>query len=67
MKDKPTLIEIENLITRTQSIRDKWSGNPGYARCLDIELHALRLLLFVTRIMEEEAHIADTHGGTADG
>ena len=64
--EKPTTREIENLIYRTQSIRDKWAGNPGYARCLDIELHALRLLLFTTRIVEEEANIAATMEGTTD-
>lgn len=67
MIEKPTCREIENLIYRTQSIRDKWAGNPGYARFLDIELHALRLLLlFTTRIVEEEANIAATMEGTTD-
>ena len=64
--EKPTTREIENLIYRTQSIRDKWAGNPGYVRCLDIELHALRLLLFTTRIVEEEANIAATMEGATD-
>jgi hypothetical protein len=68
MIDKPTF-----LIYRTQSTRDKWRDDPGYprgvARCLDIELQALRLLLLVTRIVEEEVDIAATHGmgGTTDG
>jgi len=62
MTEKPTSREIENLIHLTQSIRDKWAGNPGYARCLDIELHALRLLLFLTMIVEEETNIAASLG-----
>ncbi|MCA1452884.1 hypothetical protein I6F35_06565 [Bradyrhizobium sp. BRP22] len=68
MIERPTSREIENLIHRTQSIREKWMGNPGYARCLDIELHALRLLLFTTRITEEETNIVATLGigGTPD-
>ena len=69
--DKPTSLEIENMIHRTQTIRDEWRGNPGYARCLDVELHALRLLLFTTLIAEEEENIAvrlghKTEGSTAD-
>jgi hypothetical protein len=70
MIERPTTLEIENIITRIENIRAKWHGNPGYARSLDIELHALKLLLFTTRIIEEEAHIAATlgrAGETADG
>jgi hypothetical protein len=36
--------EIEGIIARTEAIREKWNGNPGYARQLDIELLALRRL-----------------------
>jgi hypothetical protein len=67
--DMPTPREIENVIHRIQAIRDLWHSNPGYARFLDIELRALRLLLLVTRITEEEAHLA-SHlgmGASADG
>jgi hypothetical protein len=69
MIERPTRIEIENVITRIQHTRDTWRGNPGYARFLDIELHALRLLLVTTRIMDEEADIVATlgTGGTVDG
>ncbi|MET4017772.1 hypothetical protein BSZ19_04835 [Bradyrhizobium japonicum] len=68
MINKPTSREIEDVIYHIQATRDRWQGNAGYARCLDIELHALRLLLFTTRIVEEEVDIA-AHlgmGGTAD-
>jgi hypothetical protein len=68
MIEQPTFREIENLIYRTQSIRDRWHSNPAYARCLDIELHALRLLLIMTRLGEDEAAIAAHLGmeGAAD-
>lgn len=70
MIEKPTRLEIENLIARIETIREKWRGHPGYGRTLDVELHALRLLLLVTRIIEEETDIAATlglTGATADG
>lgn len=69
MIEKPTSREIENVIHRIQATRDLWHSNPGYARFLDIELHALRLLLFTTLIVEEECEIAATlgMGETTDG
>lgn len=69
MIDKPTSHEIENLIYRTQALRDTWPDNPAYVRSLDIELHALRLLLFTTRIVENEHEIAADLGmeRTGDG
>jgi hypothetical protein len=69
MIDRPTSHEIENLIYRTQSLRDTWTDNAAYTRSLDIELHALRLLLFTTRIVEGESEIALSLGmeRAADG
>lgn len=69
MIDRPTTHEIENLICRTQALRDTWSENAAYTRSLDIELHALRLLLFTTRIVENESEIAESLGmeRSADG
>ena len=64
MIERPTISEIENRIATTQAIRDKWHSNPGYARNLDIDLHALKLLLIVTRIENEETNIAAALGGT---
>jgi hypothetical protein len=40
----PTVEEVDALIARIERIRATWSGNAGYARSLDIELWALRLL-----------------------
>jgi hypothetical protein len=64
MIERPTISEIENRIATIQASRDKWHSDPGYARNLDIELHALKLLLMVTRIENEEINIASKIGGT---
>ena len=64
MIEKPTTIEIDNVIYRLQSLRDQLHTSPAHVRCLDIELHALRLLMFITRIGDEETQIA---AGVADG
>jgi hypothetical protein len=45
LQPAPTIEEIERIISRTQTIRERWKGDPGYQRVLDIELHALRRLL----------------------
>lgn len=37
-----TRYEIEAAIERICAYRATWKGNPGYARSLDVELHALR-------------------------
>jgi hypothetical protein len=75
IEEKPTRQEIETLIARIQKTRDTWLGNAPYRRCLDIELHALRLLLVLTRIADEEeslaatlvsATLSDSAGGTTD-
>jgi hypothetical protein len=62
MIEKPTTLEIENMIARLEVIKAKWKGDIGYVRHLDIELHALKLLLIVTRIGDEEAELARTLG-----
>jgi len=67
MIERPTVNEIEGLIARVERTHDTWLGNPGYARGLEIELHALRLLLLVTRIENEEISIAEKLSGGADG
>ena len=68
MIERPTMSEIEGLIARVERTYSTWSGNPGYARGLEIELHALRLLLLVTRIENEEISIASSlKGGDDDG
>ena len=68
MIERPTMSEIEGLIARVERTHSTWLGNPGYARGLEIELHALRLLLLVTRIENEEISIARSlHGGEDDG
>jgi hypothetical protein len=41
----PSVEEVEALIARIERIQVSWRGNVGYARSLDIELRALRLLL----------------------
>jgi hypothetical protein len=69
MIERPTLKEIDERIAVLQQVRDRWEGNP-YCRALDIELHALRLLLLTTRIFEEETNIAKAlgiHGETDHG
>lgn len=58
MIERPTINEIQHIIAITQNQRDTWTANPGYARKLDVELHALKLLLMVTRIENEETNIA---------
>ena len=69
MIDRPTIEEIGNVLATVQRTRDTWHGQPAYARFLDIELHALKLLLIVTRIENEETNIAQTMrtGETANG
>jgi hypothetical protein len=66
MIERPSINEIEGLIARVERTRDTWRGNEGYARSLDIELHALRLLLCITRIEQEETDIAASLGAKHD-
>jgi hypothetical protein len=65
MIERPSISEIENIVAITQKQRDTWTANPGYARKLDIELHALRLLLIVTRIENEETNVGPSLEGIA--
>jgi hypothetical protein len=65
MIERPTISEIELRIATTQASRETWRSNPGYARNLDIDLHALRLLLIVTRIENEETNVAASLEGIA--
>jgi hypothetical protein len=65
MIERPSISEIENRIATIQASRDKWHSDPGYARNLDIELHALKLLLIVTRIENEETNVAASLKGIA--
>ena len=53
MNERPTVAEIEAVLVRAITIRERWQGNPGYARTLDIEVRALRLLLTMTKIAED--------------
>lgn len=59
---KATTIEINDIITRLESSRETWKADPGYARCLDIELQALRLLKVMTIILEEDAELSNKLG-----
>lgn len=40
-----TTEQVQRIITKIETIRAKWNGNPEYALDLDVELLALRMLL----------------------
>lgn len=59
----PTLEELNRRIATNETIKSKWSGNPGYVRTLDIELYCLYavrdgLHVNVRQIVCEEWHKA---------
>lgn len=67
MIERPGINEIEGLIAHVERTRDSWLGSAAYARKMDIELHALHLLLCITRIEQEETDIAASLRSGADG
>jgi hypothetical protein len=55
----PTVIEVEQLIERNQSVQTKWKGNPGYVRGLMIEWFALHALLMLIKAEQVKPYYGD--------